>query len=178
MAGTSHAPSALTLYKPAYYVPGMEILADDLLILINDLARAIRTEADRRAREHGMTRAQWLILARLARKPGLSQRELAEIVEVEPITIARMVDRLEARGLVERRPDSTDRRIWRLHLLPAAEAVLAALSGQREAILSVVTEGLDDTAVTASMVALRRMKFNIFASRRHHAPAAEEEQTE
>jgi MarR family transcriptional regulator, transcriptional regulator for hemolysin len=169
---------ALAKHKPAYYVPDMEFSADDLLIVIHDLARAIRTDADRRAREHGMTRAQWLILAQLSRKPGLSQRELAEIAEVEPITIARIVDRLESRGLVERRPDAADRRIWRLHLLPAAEAVLAKLGGQREAILNVATEGVDPTVLTTTIAALRRMKSNMLAGRRHHAPAAEEEKSE
>lgn len=156
----------------------MDFSADDLLIVIHDLARAIRTDADRRAREHGMTRAQWLILAHLARQPGLSQRELAEIAEVEPITIARIVDRLVARGVVERRPDSADRRIWRLHLLPAAEAVLAKLNGQREAILQIATEGVDQSALTTTVAALRRMKSNMLAGRRHHTPAVEEEKSE
>jgi len=59
-------------------------------------------------------------LVRLERQPGLSQKELAELLEVEPITVARLADRLAARGLLERRPDPADRRIWRLHLLPAA----------------------------------------------------------
>ena len=156
----------------------MEFSADNLLIVIHDLARAIRTDADRRAREHGMTRAQWLILAQLARTPGLSQRELAEIAEVEPITIARIVDRLAARGVVERRPDSADRRIWRLHLLPAAEAVLAKLNGQREAILQIATEGVDHSALTTTVNALRRMKSNMLAGRRHQALAVEEEKSE
>jgi MarR family transcriptional regulator, transcriptional regulator for hemolysin len=156
----------------------MESFADDLLILINDLARAIRTDADRRARQYGMTRAQWLMLARLARKPGLSQRELAEIVEVEPITIARMVDRMAARGLLERRPDSTDRRIWRLHLLPQADVVLASLAGQREAIRRVVVDGIDESALCATVATLRRMKSNMLANRRSPGPATEEEETE
>ena len=69
-----------------------------------------------------MTRAQWAILIWLERQPGLSQKELAEILEVEPITVARLIDRLEERGMVERRPDPRDRRIWRLHLLPAGAA--------------------------------------------------------
>ena len=63
-----------------------------------------------------MTRAQWGILIWLERQPGISQKELAELLEVEPITVARLIDRLEARGMVERRPDPRDRRIWRLHL--------------------------------------------------------------
>ena len=74
----------------------------DFLFLLYDVARMMRTRADQRARTRGMTRAQWVILARLERQPGMSQNEMAAVVEVEPITIARLVDRLEARGLVER----------------------------------------------------------------------------
>src|SRR5665213_918042 len=70
----------------------------DLLILLHDVARFLRTRSDQLARARGMTRAQWIILARLARQPGLSQNELATICEVEPITIGRLVDRLDARA--------------------------------------------------------------------------------
>ena len=97
----------------------MQSFDRDLLILLNDVARLMRTRFDRRARAQGMTRAQWFILARLSHHPGQSQNELAAVCEVEPITVGRLIDRLEARGLVERRPDPMDRRIRRLHLLPA-----------------------------------------------------------
>src|SRR5271165_5318177 len=98
--------------------------SSDLLFLLHDVARLLRHEADRRASAHGMTRAQWVILFWLERQPGLSQKELAEILEVEPITVARLIDRLEGRGMVERRPDPRDRRIWRLHLSLPAHLVL------------------------------------------------------
>ena len=88
----------------------------DLMFLVHDVARLLRVDADKRASVHGMTRAQWGILIWLERQPGLSQKELAELLEVEPITVARLIDRLEGRGMVERRPDPKDRRIWRLHL--------------------------------------------------------------
>ena len=103
----------------------------DLMFLLHDVARLIRVDADKRARAHGMTRAQWGILIWLERQPGLSQKELAEILEVEPITVARLIDRLEARGMVERRPDPKDRRIWRLHLCPPAHPVLREIDRQR-----------------------------------------------
>lgn len=140
--------------------------ASDILVLLTDLARAIRTEADRRARSHGMTRAQWVILGRLEREPGLSQRELAEILEVEPITVGRLVDRLEARGLVERRPDRDDRRIWRLHLRPAALPVLEALNVQRDAMLDIATRGISPASLEALAVQLRHIKSNMAACRK------------
>src|SRR5579875_1724735 len=106
-------------------------LKRDLLFLLHDVARLLRIEGDKRARSHGMTRAQWGILIWLERQPGISQKELAELLEVEPITVARLIDRLEARGMVERRPDARDRRIWRLHLQPPAHDVLADIDKQR-----------------------------------------------
>ena len=103
----------------------------DLLFLLHDVARLLRVDADKRARAHGMTRAQWAILIWLERQPGISQKELAELLEVEPITVARLIDRLEARGMVERRPDPKDRRIWRLHLCAARVPVLREIDRQR-----------------------------------------------
>ena len=132
--------------------------APDLLTLLNDVARMLRTEADRRARAHGMTRAQWVMLIRLDRQPGLSQKELAELLEVEPITVARLADRLEARNLLERRPDPADRRVWRLHLLPAAQPVLDELIVQKEELMSLLTAKLDPATVDIVFAALLRMR--------------------
>ena len=136
----------------------MDNYATDLLILLNDVGRMIRTEADRRARAHGMTRAQWVMLLRLERQPGLSQKELAELLEVEPITVARLVDRLAARDLVERRPDPQDRRIWRLHLLPAACPVLRELVVHRDEMVATLTEKLDPATVETVISALFHMR--------------------
>src|SRR6201993_3573714 len=99
----------------------------EMLVELYDVARLMRTRFDRWARTYGMTRAQGIILARLARQPGMTQNEMAGMCEVEPITIGRLVDRLEARGLLERRLDPADRRIRRLHLLPAAKEILAKI---------------------------------------------------
>src|SRR5712675_1413775 len=99
-------------------------LGADVLPLLYDVARHMRTHADQMARQHGTTLAQWLILLRLERQPDLSQNELASIAEVAPITVARLVDRLEAAGLVKRCTDPVDRRIWRLRLTPAAAPIL------------------------------------------------------
>ncbi|MBU6497003.1 MAG: MarR family transcriptional regulator [Rhodospirillales bacterium] len=113
-----------------------------------------------------MTRAQWIILLRLERQPGLSQKELAEILEVEPITVARLIDRLEERGMVERRDDPADRRIWRLHLRAAAAPVLAALHAERADMLSIVATGMDPTMIAALKDGLQRMKTNLAAGTR------------
>jgi MarR family transcriptional regulator for hemolysin len=130
----------------------------DLLFLLNDVARLLRVDADKRARCHGMTRAQWAILIWLERQPGISQKELSEILEVEPITVARLIDRLEARSRVERRPDPKDRRIWRLHLLRPAYDVLREIGRQRAEMTRVVTVGIDENSIQIMTEALLRMK--------------------
>src|SRR3954469_11534892 len=113
----------------------------DFLIVLHDLARLMRTRFDQWARAYGLTRAQGVILVRLDRQPGLSQNEMAALCEVEPITVGRLVDRLEARGFLERRADPSDRRIRRLHLLPAAAPILAAIQDYKVALEEYVTEG-------------------------------------
>jgi DNA-binding MarR family transcriptional regulator len=133
----------------------------DLMFLLPDVARLLRIDADKRARAHGMTRAQWGILIWLERQPGLSQKELAELLEVEPITVARLIDRLEARGMVERRPDPKDRRIWRLHLRPPAHGVLREIDRQREEMRAMVTGGLDDATIDTMTEALITMKLTL-----------------
>jgi DNA-binding MarR family transcriptional regulator len=130
----------------------------DLLFLLNDVARLLRVDADKRARAHGMTRAQWGILIWLERQPGISQKELAELLEVEPITVARLVDRLESRALVERRPDPRDRRIWRLHLSGPAHLMLREINQQRADMAGMVTHGIDEDSQTIMIEALVRMK--------------------
>ena len=135
----------------------------DVLIVLHDVARLLRTRFDQRARARGMTRAQWIILARLSRQPGMSQNELAGICEVEPITVGRLVDRLEARGLVERRPDPTDRRINRLHLLPAAQPILEEITSYRDALSEDILDGLDEPARNAMVDALLHIKNRLTA---------------
>ncbi|MBN8891736.1 MAG: MarR family transcriptional regulator [Rhodospirillales bacterium] len=141
----------------------------DLLFMLHDVARQLRLDSDRRARAHGMTRAQWIILVRLESQPGLSQKELAEILEVEPITVARLIDRLEDRGMVERRGDPADRRVWRLHLLPPAEPVLRDIHAEREDLRRLVSAGIDAGTLHTINAGLARMKANLMAESRGRA---------
>ena len=135
-----------------------ESLDRDPLVLLHDVARTMRTRFDQRARTRGMSRAQWIILARLERQPGLSQNELAAICEVEPITVARLVDRLEKSGAVERRPDPRDRRIWRLHNLPGAQPILDEISEYRQRLLVEIDEQIGRVGREALVEALLGIK--------------------
>ncbi len=135
----------------------------DPLILLHDVARLTRTRFDQQARTYGMTRAQWVILARLSRQPGLSQNEMAAICEVEPITVGRLIDRLEMRGLVERRADPADRRIRRLHLLPAAQPILDEIARYREELTEVILSGMEGAGRDQLADALLLIKNNLTA---------------
>jgi MarR family transcriptional regulator for hemolysin len=136
----------------------------ELLFLLHDVARLLRVDADKRARCHGMTRAQWATLIWLERQPGISQKELAELLEVEPITVARLIDRLEARGMVERRPDPRDRRIWRLHLRAPAFPVLREIDRQRADILRILAQGVSPAILEEMAQALVTMKASLVRS--------------
>jgi MarR family transcriptional regulator, transcriptional regulator for hemolysin len=143
----------------------------DVLVLLYDVARHMRTYADQMARAHGMTRAQWVILARLERQPDLSQNELAALAEVTPMTIARLIDRLEALGLVKRCVDPKDRRIWRLRLTPQAGPLLAEIKQMRAKLHAVMTKGIDPAVLDAMGVGLRQMKENVSSQRLAEAAA-------
>jgi DNA-binding MarR family transcriptional regulator len=143
----------------------------DVLVLLYDAARHMRTYADQMARAHGMTRAQWVILARLERQPDLSQNELAAAAEVTPMTIARLIDRLEALGLVKRCVDPKDRRIWRLRLTPQAAPLLAEINDMRAKLHAVMTKGIDQAVLEAMAVGLRQMKENVSSQRLAEAAA-------
>jgi len=138
-------------------------LKRDLFILMHDVARLIRVEADRRAKRMGMTRAQWGILRHLENTPGRSQKELADILEVEPITVARLVDRLEAAGMVERRADEQDRRIWRLHLLPPAHQLLAEINHELQTLMDFIGSNLSQEQRDVMVDGLLRMKANVLS---------------
>jgi DNA-binding MarR family transcriptional regulator len=130
----------------------------ELLVELYDVARLMRTRFDRWARTYGMTRAQGVILARLSRQPGMTQNEMAAVCEVEPITVGRLVDRLEARGLLERRLDPADRRIRRLHLLPASKPILSEIQRYKDDLHADLTEGLDAATVATMTQSLLHMK--------------------
>ena len=135
----------------------------DVIATIVTLARLVRTEADKRARQHGMTRAQWTILINLDRNPGLVQKELAELLEVEPITVARLVDRLEARGMVERRGDPADRRCWRLHLTDASRPLMSEIDRQLNDLAAIATDGIAPETLEIMAPALARMREQVAA---------------
>lgn len=117
-------------------------MTDSLGFLISDVSRLLRKRFDERARLIGVTRQQWRTLSVLKRHEGSNQGMLAELLEVEPITLGRMIDRLEEAGWVERRRDPGDRRVWRIHLTDAAQPILLQLKGIADSLFVDAAEGI------------------------------------
>src|SRR5260221_2914090 len=98
--------------------PAVESNAPTLGFLLHEVARLLRRRFEQNARGSGLTRSQWQVLAYLALNEGINQSGLADLLEIEPITLGRIVDKLQMLGLIERRPDPSDRRVLVLHLTP------------------------------------------------------------
>ena len=133
-------------------------MSDSLGFLISDVSRLMRKRFDERARSVGATRAQWKTLVTLARNEGINQGGLADLLEVEPITLCRMIDRLEESGMVERRRDPGDRRAWQIFLTDAARPVIEQLRGFADDLFESALAGLDQPerrALTASLETIR-----------------------
>jgi len=132
-----------------------------MAFLVNDVARMLRTYANQQAASLGMTRAQWAVMVRLERAEGLKQTELAELLDLQPITLTRLVDRLCDHGLIERRPDPSDRRAKRLYLTAAARPLLERLHVLAETLMTEVLNGIDDNTLVDMLGQLGVMKENL-----------------
>lgn len=126
--------------------------------LTTDIARLMRTVFDRRVKALGITRPQWLAIVRLNRRPGASQSELADMMEIEKAPAGKIVDRLEERGWVERRADPVDRRINRIFLTERGERVFAVISPVARSTVSDAVADLSDREVAILMQLLERVK--------------------
>lgn len=130
-----------------------------------DAARLLRRDFERRAKRHGVTRAQWAALAFLARQPGLRQNQLADLLEVTPMAVARLVDRMEGDGLLERRSDPDDRRAWRLFLTARARARIEELRGLGRETREIALAGISATEQDVLLAALQRIRSNLANAR-------------
>lgn len=136
---------------------------DSIGVLISDSARLLRRRFDARARRIGVSRAQWQVLIALARSEGINQAGLAERLEVETITVGRMVDRLEEAGLVERRADPADRRAWRLFLTARAHPIITELQAVAAEVRAEMLAGLDADEQAGLQALLARLRANLTA---------------
>lgn len=139
-------------------------MSDGFAFLLSDVTRLLRRRFDERARAIGVTRQQWRVLTTLSRHEGANQSALAEILEVEPITLCRMIDRLEEAGLVERRRDPDDRRAWRIHLTARARPLIGKLRAIADALMVEALADIDPADLPALERNLQSIRRNLAQS--------------
>jgi MarR family transcriptional regulator, transcriptional regulator for hemolysin len=133
----------------------------EFAFILNDVARLLRTYADYKAAQFGITRAQWAVLVRVERAEGLNQSELADTLDLQPITLTRLLDKLCDSSLIERRADPADRRVKRLFLTPAARPLLEQLSVLGEETMANTLAGVDRATVQQMVERLAVVKDNL-----------------
>lgn len=132
-------------------------------VLVTDVTRLLRKRFDRRAASFNLTRSQWRALRRLQHREGLRQAELAELLEMEPIAVGRVIDRLQKAGFVQRRADPADRRAWRLYLTSRAHGVTEGMQRISAGLMRQAQRGISAADMKVMMGVLRRMKANLNA---------------
>src|SRR5712672_2025273 len=133
----------------------------NFLFTLAEVQRLVRAYADKQAARYGITRAQWAVLAKVERSEGLKQSELAEQMEMQPITLTRLIDKLCDNGWIERRGDQNDRRVNRLFLRKAARPLLGKLSGLRSELTATALEGINPTDAHRLLSQLETIKENV-----------------
>ena len=141
--------------------------------LVHDIARLLRKRFDQRARALGLSRSQWQVLFYLARNEGTNQSGLADILEIENITLGRLIDRLEEAGWVERRPDPNDRRARLLFMTPKVAPVMERMRALAEETRNEALEGLPTGQRELLVDALTHVRANL--SERSFPPRPGEE---
>jgi DNA-binding MarR family transcriptional regulator len=139
---------------------------ETILPEIGETAHALRKAFSRRAASVGVTGAQWKVMLKLTLKPGLRQTELADMLDIEPITLTRIIDRLQEAGLVQRSADPTDRRAWRLHLTAKAQPVVEKLQAiademSSEAFAGIARKDIDTTRRVLAQVRERACQYAV-----------------
>lgn len=142
----------------------METPERTLGFLLHDVARLLRKRFEQNARDLGLTRAQWQVLAHLARNEGIHQGGLADILELEPISLGRILDRLQSAGLAERRPHPKDRRVWLLFLRPKAHPVLERMRAIGAETRAEALAGVPESERELLLRILTTMKENLIAA--------------
>ncbi|TAI64141.1 MarR family transcriptional regulator [Bradyrhizobium sp. Leo170] len=133
----------------------------NFMFTLGELFRLIRVYADKEAARYGITRAQWAVLTKVERSEGMKQTELAELLEMQPITLTRLIDKLCDNGWIERRGDENDRRVNRLYLRKAARPLLAKLAGLRSELTATALEGINPADAHRLLAQLESIKENV-----------------
>src|SRR5215475_2436855 len=162
-------PSDCQIHKLAYYIQCLletKLMSrgsvdQNFVFTLGELYRLLRVYADKEASRFGITRAQWAVLAKVERSEGMKQSELAELLEMQPITLTRLIDKLCDNDWIERRSDSTDRRVNRLYLKKAGRQLLGKLSGLRSELTANALEGIHPADAHRLLGQLEQIKGNV-----------------
>jgi DNA-binding MarR family transcriptional regulator len=149
-------------------MPGSNV---DFLFALFETQRLLRLYAEKQARRFGLTRAQWGVLAKLERTEGMKQAEIADLMEIQPITLTRLIDKLCDMGLIERRSDDSDRRVNRLYLTDAARPLMLKLNGLRHELTQTALAGLSAADTHLLVAQLEIVKNNVREAAQNAAPA-------
>jgi DNA-binding MarR family transcriptional regulator len=133
----------------------------NLGVLISDVAKLLRRSFDRRLQSLGLTQAQWRAIVNIARTEGMSQTALAECLEIQPITVGRLIDRMESAGWVERRGHPLDRRAVQLYLTRKCQPILDEIQARAKDMMADCVAGVPATAQKQIFDSLQRMKQNL-----------------
>lgn len=137
------------------------IPSDSIGFVVNDVARLIRRNFNRRVQHLGLTQAQWQVLAHLARNEGMRQIQLADALDMQPISIARIIDRMEASGWVARKPDPADRRAFNLYVTAKATPILEQMRDHGANTRAQALAGVPQQQQEQVLQALIKMRENL-----------------
>jgi MarR family transcriptional regulator, transcriptional regulator for hemolysin len=152
------------LVRQAYHfkeLHEMDVNSHPFGFLLHEVARLLKKRFEQHARGSGLTRSQWQVLTYLDRNEGINQSRLAGLLDVEPITLSRIVDKLQSFRLIERQPDPTDRRVWTLHLTPAARPKLTEVRKLGDLTSSEALAGVSDPDRLHLQKTLQTLKSNL-----------------
>jgi MarR family transcriptional regulator for hemolysin len=135
--------------------------AKNLALLMHDVSRLLRRRLDREAQAIGLTSAQWRVLAYLARCEGSNQASLADFMDMEPITLSRHLDRMEAAGMLARHPDPNDRRAHRLFLTESGREMITGFRAHTADVVREAVDGISEAEIEGMIALLTRMRLNL-----------------
>lgn len=145
-------------------MPPAVVVDRALGFLVSDIARLLRRSMDRRLQSLGLTQAQWRAIVHLSRSEGMTQAALAESLEIQPITLTRLIDRMESAGWVERRMHPLDRRAVQLYLTPQSQPILEQMHARAADTLNEATRGVSPREQRQLVATLEHLKHNLIAA--------------
>lgn len=129
--------------------------------LVHDVARLMRKAYDKKVKSLGLTRSQWWLLAFVFRQQGLTQSDLADVLDIGKVALSELLNRVEAKGWIERRPDASDKRVKRVYLTGDVEPILEAMQERARELQKGILSELSPERLDAMIDDLQRIKASL-----------------